>query len=361
MITVRRPFSYPSAYPLERLGPPEKLLFFDIETTGFSGDHDHLYLIGCVFFREGTWQLVQWFADTPQAEAELLNTFFPFIKDFCALVHFNGDGFDLPFLLKRCHALGLPHDFEGLKSIDLYRLIRPWRKVLGLENLKQKTLEHFLGIFREDPYCGGQLIEVYQDYLLTHETALYDMLMLHNQEDLEGMPLILPILYYCDLPRGELILKEEAVLTQTAIFGETAPCLSLTLEIPDLLPAKISWETPFSSCRAWENRLELLIRLADMELKHFYPNYKDYYYLIYEDQAVHKSVGTFVEREARKKATAQTCFVRKRGLFLPQPGPLWSPEFKKDYRDRQLYARYVPGMFDHPEILTSYVRSFLPS
>lgn len=361
MITVRHPFSFPDAYPLKRLGPPEKLLFFDIETTGFSGDRDRLYLIGCVFLREGAWQLIQWFADTPQAETEILDTFFGFIQGFCALVHFNGDGFDLPFLLKRCHALGLSHDFGDLESIDLYKRIRPWRKVLGLENLKQKTLEHFLGIFREDPYSGGQLIEVYEDYLLTHETALYDMLMLHNREDLEGMPLILPILCYWDLPRQEFVIKEESVVAQTAISGETAPFLSLTAEFPDPLPAKISWDTPWASCVARDNRLELLIPLADGEFKHFYPDYKDYYYLIYEDQAIHKSVGAFVERGARKRATAQTCFVRQKGLFLPQPGLLWSPEFKKDYKDRQLYARYIPGMFDRTEVLTAYVRSLLPS
>ena len=41
--------------------------------------------------------------------------------------------------------------------------------------------------------------------------------------------------------------------------------------------------------------------------RHFFPNCKDYYYLIYEDTAVHKSVGEYVDRQARKKATRETC------------------------------------------------------
>ena len=34
----------------------------------------------------------------------------------------------------------------------------------------------------------GQLIEVYREYLMTHESFLYDLLILHNEDDLKGMP-----------------------------------------------------------------------------------------------------------------------------------------------------------------------------
>lgn len=64
--------------------------------------------------------------------------------------------------------------------------------------MKQKAIEQFLGISREDKYTGGQLIEVYRDYLHTHEKSLYDLLILHNEDDLKGMPAILPILSYAD-------------------------------------------------------------------------------------------------------------------------------------------------------------------
>ena len=49
--------------------------------------------------------------------------------------------------------------------MDIYKKIRPYRKLLGLESMKQKAIEQFLGISREDKYTGGQLIEVYRDYL----------------------------------------------------------------------------------------------------------------------------------------------------------------------------------------------------
>lgn len=92
----------PVTYPLETIGKLNELLFFDIETTGFSGDYSTLYLIGCTYYRDGSWHLIQWFADTLNAEEELLHAFFAFMEHYRYLIHFNGDGFDIPYLLKRC-------------------------------------------------------------------------------------------------------------------------------------------------------------------------------------------------------------------------------------------------------------------
>ena len=49
MITIKHPVDLPDTYPLDRIGPLKDLLFFDIETTGFSGDTSQLYLIGCTY------------------------------------------------------------------------------------------------------------------------------------------------------------------------------------------------------------------------------------------------------------------------------------------------------------------------
>ena len=52
---------------------------------------------------------------------------------------------------------------------------------------KQKDWEHFLELYREDIYDGGQLIAVYKEYLMNKEEALLHNLLLHNEEDLLGM------------------------------------------------------------------------------------------------------------------------------------------------------------------------------
>ena len=64
MITIEKTFPGTIAYPLERLGDPEKLVFFDIETTGFSADYNTVYLIGCIWPEGDHLRFIQWFAAT---------------------------------------------------------------------------------------------------------------------------------------------------------------------------------------------------------------------------------------------------------------------------------------------------------
>ncbi|MCI8865864.1 MAG: ribonuclease H-like domain-containing protein [Lachnospiraceae bacterium] len=325
-------------YPLERIGKAEEIFFFDIETTGFSGDSSRLYLIGGCFFKNGSWNLIQWFADTLKAEEELLHSFFSFLKPYRILVHFNGDGFDIPYLLKRCRHYCLPYDFSSVTSLDLYKKIKPYQKILGLDSLRQKSIEHFLGVSRQDVYTGGQLIPVYKDYLATCKKPLMDLLTLHNEDDLKGMAAILPILCYPDFLEHPMHFVSQQFQENPDPLGSPQYRLSITCESDYEIPVPFQAQTSYVECLAERNRLTLSVRLFSGTLKHFYPNYKDYYYLIYEDAAVHKSVGEYVDKSARKKATAKTCYTKKEGCFLPQFEPVWEPAMKQGYTDKICYA-----------------------
>ena len=101
------------------------------------------------------------------------------------------------------------------------------------------------------------------------------------------------------------------------------------------------------------------IALFQGELKYFYSNYKDYYYLPMEDTAIHKSVGEYVDRDARTKATARTCYTKKQGLFLPQFGCLWSPALMQEYKASLTYAEYEPEMLSPGGIADAYARQIL--
>ena len=62
-------------YPIEKYAPPENILFIDIETTGLSKEHTDLYLIGCGYFDENGYNTIQWFADSPLEEADIIKAF----------------------------------------------------------------------------------------------------------------------------------------------------------------------------------------------------------------------------------------------------------------------------------------------
>ena len=359
MITVQEAVNFPETYPLSRLGRREELLFFDIETTGFSGDYSNLYLIGCVCFDGGGWKLIQWFADTRDSEKEVLIAFFEFLKDFSIAVHFNGDGFDIPYLMKRCQALGLSYDFSGVESFDIYKKVRPFRNLLGLTSMKQKAIEQFLGVSRDDIYSGGELIEVYQEYLRTRKKSLYDMVMLHNADDLRGMPGILPILNYPDFLGHGFSLKEQTVETVSDVFGRECHRLRLLYSSPFSIPKPFSKSNSMVNLDACGYTLTATVDLCEDELKYFYTDYKNYYYLIYEDKAIHKSVAAYVDKEARVKATAKTCYNRQSGCFLPQFEPLWFPALQREYKDKITYVPYTESLFEDEAQAAKYVRHLL--
>lgn len=356
MITIKKTLDLPDTYPLDRIGPLSDLLFFDIETTGFSGDTSNLYLIGCTYFQAGCWNLIQWFADTADAEPELLDSFFSFLQNYKILVHFNGDGFDIPYLLKRCRHLNKDYDFSSVTSIDIYKKIRPYRKLLGLESMKQKSIEAFLGISRMDQFSGGQLIDVYRSYLRNHSSELYDLLILHNEDDLKGMPSILPILHYPDFFESKMTLKSQQILTETDRDGSRHHLLELICESPCTIPVPFSCSIDPVSCLASKNQLILEVTLFEGELKHFYSNYQDYYYLTEEDRAISKTDAARYNQSACVKATAKNCYTREQGVFLPQFTPIWEPALKKERKDKYSYAALIDVCLQNPDALSAYLK-----
>lgn len=351
MKTICQPLGFGPAFLPESLGPTGSLLFFDIETTGFSGDRDMVYLIGGICRDESshTWQLLQWFADRKDEEKDILAAFFSRINAETILIHYNGDSFDIPFLLRRAGRLGLPSCLKTARSIDIYKKIRPYKRIFGSDSLKQKSVETFLGIKRQDRYSGGQLVPVYFQYLESQSQALSRMLALHNEEDVKGLLKILPILSYPALFEQDCPFFGQSIQKDILFLHYQSPC-----RIP--VPIQIAKEDTGILLQAEDTKVTCRIPMYRGELKYFYPNYKDYYYLPLEDTAVHKSVGSYVAKEARVKATAKTCYTRKKGLFLPQPDSLWQPAFRKDYRSYPDYALYAETLFSGQGTANRYLR-----
>lgn len=174
---------------------PSSLLFFDIETTGLSPASAQIYLIGALSFSDaGDAVLHQWFADSLSEEHTLLRSFFAFAAPFATLVHFNGARFDLPFLTQCSAQYHLPCPLTEKQSLDFYAAVSPYRALFAGERLTQRALEARLGLTREDPFTGAELIETYSLWQRTHDEALLQALLAHNAADVVALPSLLSLL-----------------------------------------------------------------------------------------------------------------------------------------------------------------------
>lgn len=346
-------------YPLERIAPLDKLLFIDIETTGFTAKNSVLYLIGTAFYAAGCWHIRQWFAENYSDEQQLLNDFFAFAADFTHLIHFNGNNFDLPYIIQKCEMLKLPYNFEGFEGIDIYKRISPYKFFLHTPNCKQKTLEELLGIYREDTYNGGELIGLYHEYVKKPDEDTYCLLLLHNSDDMKGMLQVLPLLAFYDLFNDSLKAKKVQANSYVDYHGHDRTELLMKLELPTPLPLTIS--TLSNGCYFSGEGSDGILKVPtyEEEMKYFYSNYKDYYYLPEEDTALHKSVASFVDKEHRIQATAATCYTRKFSTYLPQWDIFTQPFFKRNYKSKELFFELTEEMKKDRAFFSRYAQYLL--
>ncbi|MDF2907770.1 MAG: hypothetical protein K0R34_3091 [Herbinix sp.] len=370
MITRRISLEQMPEYHFEENYDINKLVFFDIETTGFAADSTYLYLIGCAYYQDDSFHLIQWFSEGIREEALLIKSFFEFVSNYEVLLHYNGTGFDIPYLLRKCGLLELEYSFDNLTSIDLYKKISPFKKIFRLNNYKQKTIESFLNINRTDPFSGGDLIQVYQSYLgkkhleslrskrnpgTIFETPseaeiLLRQLLLHNEDDLRGLILISPILSYADF------FDKPIRILQAGVDGNR---FTIHFDLSAALPVRITFGNDLAHFIAIGTQATLTIQIYEGELKYFYDNYKDYYYLPAEDSVVHKSLAHFVDKDYRSKAKPSNCYTRKQGIFAPQYELLFTPCFKLEYQSKLSFLEIHTDFLLQEEKLEQYVRHIM--
>lgn len=423
MITKHKLLNTTLSYPLqesitfEDSLSKEEIAFFDIETTGFSADSSYLYLIGCMYYTNNSWHLSQWLAEDIGDEKELILSFTKTISTVKKIIHFNGTTFDIPYLNRKCKALGLINPFLGKKSFDIYKELYPIKKLIPIPNFKLKTIESFVGFNREDTYSGGDLIQVYSSFIgklqyeklralnttfhtnVDKETInssdennfpsreLEKILLLHNKEDIKSLIPISTLLYINDLFTKPL--NNTFRINHSYRNNNSIPTFCISLILPYELPFRMEWTCPLNSLlhggvndkntfsslfltiNITNSRLEFLIPTFTGSLKYFFKDYKDYYYLPVEDSAIHKSVAEFVDKEYRIKATKANCYTKKHGTYLPNVLPSYSKNNHKDknnyptnaffldYEDKLYFIEYEEKMFTNLDILEVYIKNLL--
>lgn len=338
--------------------------FFDIETTGFSPKNSFVYLIGLALWKDEQIHVYQFLAENQTEEGRILVAFYQKLASVKTLITFNGLGFDIPFLKGRELSHRLNGNWDSFSYIDLYKHTAKLSHLFHLPNKKQKSLEQFLGINREDIYTGGELISIYYKYEKTQDSELESLLFLHNFEDVLGMTKLLPLLAYRDFFEQPVHVLSSH-MASCRPYGATTDEQELLLDLKVLtaFPKPLFYHGDFCNLMCQDASAKLQVKIYSGELKFYYENYKDYYYLPDEDMAIHKSVAAFVDASHRKKATAATCYTRKNGLFLPQNEIIFTPYFYPDKKGGISYFELRPEFLSDGDALDAYgncvVRSLL--
>lgn len=358
---------------------PSSSLFFDIETTGFSPSSSVVFLIGALRFSEGSWILTQFLSENPQEEKTILDAFLSLASGYDTLVHFNGSTFDLPYIAKKAAQHHTVHTLEKFGTLDLYQSFRSLGKRLGLSRMNQRAIESFLGWEREDKLTGKDMVSLYPKFAACGEPRIRDLLLLHNHDDMIGMTKLLQLGAYTKLFHGDILRINSAccvppscgISTESHRAQQNTPqaCLSIEFTLKNPLPAPLcidmfdtqtngSLDFPFI-LSAKKDCAVLSIPFVYGILCYFFPDWKNYYYLPLEDQAIHKSVAGYVDSAYRTPAKASNCYIKKESVFLPQPDGLFTPSFRHSFSEKNTYFEFTDSFLSDNEKLFSYLQAVL--
>ena len=173
------------------------------------------------------------------------------------------------------------------------------------------------------------------------------------------MPKLLPVLSYREVLTSSLtVISLEANESRT-FGGSTQKELIFTLSGAYPVPKPLSYRCGDCYLAFRHTDIRLCVKLFDGELRFFFDNPKDYYYLPDEDRAVHKSLASGVDREHRRQANTSNCYVHKHAIFLPQYEDLFTPAFRQNARDRKSYFELSEDFVGSTALQERYIRHLL--
>ena len=161
---------------------------FDIETTGLYPQHDRI--ISASFCNPDGSDLLQFFCDAPQNEDILIEQILDELSKCDAVITYNGNMFDIPFVLTRAKHDKVAEELPLFWSIDVYRWLKAyWPQAKKMESLRQKAVEEALGLSdnRTDEIGGGECISLYADYVNWNNEKAKELILLHNGDDVRQL------------------------------------------------------------------------------------------------------------------------------------------------------------------------------
>ncbi len=160
---------------------PQRVIYFDIETCGFSGSA--VFLVGwCFWDGEDDFIVEQVLARDYAEEVGMIVAVAERFAKTDVLVSYNGKRFDLPSILERGTIHRVPV-IEPPLHLDLLDHARArWKKQLS--NCKLQTIEACIcGRYRTGDIPGDQIPDAYHDFVKSGDARKMSVIIQHNLLD----------------------------------------------------------------------------------------------------------------------------------------------------------------------------------
>lgn len=246
------PLKFKIKYPLD------EICFLDIETTGLNKKYHQIYLIGILIYdnKSQIWELSQFFSESNLDEELILKEYISRIKNYKYMITYNGDNFDIAFINEKLKKY--TQEKMYIESIDLYKVLRKNKDFIEFSDLKLKTVEKELGIYREDVFTGLDCIEFYKNYLITRSENFLKYILDHNRDDLYSMPNLMRIF--------ELIENKKSIEIEFLEKHSTLKINNIE-QSGDLIIVNANWVDPSPQPSEFYNRFYSLSLNNDSELQ----------------------------------------------------------------------------------------------
>jgi uncharacterized protein YprB with RNaseH-like and TPR domain len=167
---------------------PQRVLFFDTETTGLAGGTGtRAFMIGSASWGNSALHIRQLLITTLAAEKVMLEAFTSWLDADTLLVSYNGKSYDAPLLRTRYRLARMQDPTAQLDHVDLlYPSRRRYRGTY--ENCRLATIERqVLKIVREDDLPGSEAPAAWLSYLRGGSADNLRRVAQHNHQDVVSL------------------------------------------------------------------------------------------------------------------------------------------------------------------------------
>lgn len=164
--------------------------FFDIETTGLSHKYSNIVSITTLLMENNIYKIYQLFCEYSIDEKEIIKYFNELIKEKKYVITYNGNNFDIPFLMNKYNHHKIEFNLDCFVKIDLYNDMRHLRNKIEINDLKLKTVEKYFNIKRDEAITGQDVTILYEAYKIEPRKEFAEMILQHNYEDVFNLQVL---------------------------------------------------------------------------------------------------------------------------------------------------------------------------